>query len=108
MCERWVILSHGRTLLREMLPKEMLAPGATDAAASAIAPDDEAPLGPQLAVLQAAFERTYLHRVLQRHRGKLQVAAAHAGITRRTLYTKLKEYGLDASSYRQEGEEDED
>ncbi len=104
MCERWVIVAHGRTLLKEMLPREMTAPGAGDPSSAGVAPDEEQPLTPQLLVVQQAFERAYLHRVLQRHRGQLQRAAAHAGITRRTLYTKMKEYGLDASSYRRAGE----
>ena len=45
-------------------------------------------------------ERTYLHRLLGQHDGHLSDTAKAAGITRRTLYTKMKAYGLDAADYR--------
>jgi two-component system C4-dicarboxylate transport response regulator DctD len=48
----------------------------------------------------AVMERCYLHRLLQRHRGHLRMTAEAAGITRRTLYNKLKAYGLEADDYR--------
>jgi DNA-binding NtrC family response regulator len=48
----------------------------------------------------AQIERAYLHRVLHRCRGHLSRTAEAAGITRRTLYTKMKAYGLDADDYR--------
>ena len=104
MCERWVIVSHGRTLLREMLPKDMLTPAELEAGSSEVSLDDALPLGPQLAAVAARHERAYLHRVLTRYRGQMQKTADHAGITRRTLYTKMKEYGLEAEGYRGEGE----
>ena len=48
----------------------------------------------------AQVERVYLDRLLVRHKGHLQKTADAAGITRRTLYTKMKVYGLDAGDYR--------
>jgi DNA-binding NtrC family response regulator len=103
MSERWVIMARGRTLLREMLPREMHATGRADSGV-ATALDDEQALGPQLQALQARLERAYFHRVLKRYRGHLQKASAHAGITRRTLYTKMKELGMDADEYREGSE----
>ena len=56
----------------------------------------------KMAVDRAAVqvERTYLHRLLKRNNGHLINTAKAAGITRRTLYTKMKLYGLDAADYR--------
>ena len=48
----------------------------------------------------AQVERAYLDRLLAVHKGHLQKTADAAGITRRTLYTKMKVYGLDAGDYR--------
>ena len=42
----------------------------------------------------------HLHRLLKRNDGHLINTAKAAGITRRTLYTKMKFYGLDAADYR--------
>ena len=55
-----------------------------------------------MAVDRAAVqvERTYLHRLLKKNGGHLINTAKAAGITRRTLYTKMKLYGLDATDYR--------
>jgi DNA-binding NtrC family response regulator len=41
-----------------------------------------------------------LHKVLLRYGGHLQRTAAHIGFTRRTLYSKMKQYGMDAAEYR--------
>ena len=105
MSERWVIQARGRTLLREMLPREMLAPGEAEGARGHLALDEAQPLGPQLEALNARLERAYYHRLLKRYRGHLQKTAAHAGITRRTLYTRLKEMGLEADGYKGAGDE---
>jgi DNA-binding NtrC family response regulator len=45
-------------------------------------------------------ERSYIQRLLKRHKGHLSDTAEAAGITRRTLYTRMKQYGLVASDYR--------
>ena len=62
--------------------------------------DESLPM--KMAVDRAAVqvERTYLHRLLKRNNGHLINTAKAAGITRRTLYTKMKLYGLDAADYR--------
>jgi DNA-binding NtrC family response regulator len=77
--------------------------GGADAGTTAALDDGQA-LGPQLQALQARLERAYFHRVLKHYRGHLQKTAAHAGITRRTLYTKMKELGMDADVYREGAE----
>ena len=62
--------------------------------------DENVPM--KLAVDRAAVqvERTYLHRLLEKNNGHLINTSKAAGITRRTLYTKMKLYGLYATDYR--------
>ncbi|MDP7630710.1 MAG: helix-turn-helix domain-containing protein, partial [SAR324 cluster bacterium] len=45
-------------------------------------------------------ERTYLQKLLKRHAGHMAATAKAAGITRRTLYTKMKQYSLEAADFR--------
>ena len=101
MCERWVIAARGGQVGLEHLPGEMVAHQPVDAPLpAAMSVDDRAPLKVVLDRTTAQIERAYLHRVLHRCRGHLSQTAAAAGITRRTLYTKMKAYGLDAGDYR--------
>jgi DNA-binding NtrC family response regulator len=104
LCERWVIVGAGRQITLDQLPLEM-QPGRT------VQPDQygTTPLltidhsQPMKVAAERAIgqvERTYLHRLLQLHSGHLIRTAKAAGITRRTLYSKMKAYGLDAGDYR--------
>ena len=103
LCERWVIVASGRPITIEMLPADM-QPGACRVDQYGTTPlltiDENVPM--KLAVDRAAVqvERTYLHRLLKTNSGHLINTAKAAGITRRTLYTKMKLYGLDATDYR--------
>ena len=104
LCERWVIVASGRSISLEELPQQM-HPGnnsLTDQYGTTplLTIDENLPM--KMAVERAAVqvERTYLHRLLKRHDGHLINTAKAAGITRRTLYTKMKLYGLDAADYR--------
>ncbi len=100
-CERWAITHSGQILQADELPAAMVT-GASEAAG--IDPfniDSDQPLSHTTERLLHQVERTYLHRVLKRHRGHMEATAQAAGITRRTLYTKMKSYGLEAASYRQ-------
>jgi len=103
LCERWVIVASGRPITLEMLPHDM-QPGATRMDKYGTTPlltvDENVPM--KLAVDRAAVqvERTYLHRLLKKNDGHLINTSKAAGITRRTLYTKMKLYGLDATDYR--------
>ena len=104
MCERWVIVASGRAIGMDMLPREMQPGSAQRVDQYGTTPlltiDESLPM--KMAVDRAAVqvERTYLHRLLKRNNGHLINTAKAAGITRRTLYTKMKLYGLDAADYR--------
>lgn len=45
-------------------------------------------------------ERRYLEMCLEHHRGRINEAAEHAGINRRTLLRKLKAHGIDKRDFR--------
>ena len=47
----------------------------------------------------AAFERRYLHTLLTRTQGAVGETARLAGINPRTLYDKMKSYGLAKEDY---------
>jgi DNA-binding NtrC family response regulator len=51
----------------------------------------------------AAVERAYLEACLRQCRGRIGESAQRAGISRRTLLRKLKQYGIDKKAFR-EGE----
>ncbi len=100
LCERWVITHASQRLQRDHLPREMTGSEAAAPAASPFDVDAERPLSHTTERLLYQVERTYLHRVLKRHQGHMGATAEAAGITRRTLYTKMKAYGLEAADYR--------
>ena len=103
LCERWVIVAGGRPITKEMLPMDMAA-GVSRVDRYGTTPlltiDDTVPMKHAVDRAAVQVERTYLHRLLKRNAGHLIKTAKAAGITRRTLYTKMKLYGLDAADYR--------
>jgi DNA-binding NtrC family response regulator len=48
----------------------------------------------------AAFERSYLEALLQKHQGSAAAAAREAGIARSYLYKLLEQHGVDPARYR--------
>jgi DNA-binding NtrC family response regulator len=74
--------------------------GVSGRGGSAPVVDDNLPLSDNIAGVVGQVERAYLCRCLERHAGHLGKTAEAAGITRRTLYTKLKHLGVDAADYR--------
>jgi DNA-binding NtrC family response regulator len=100
LCERWVIQCAGRDLRAQDLPAELTVRGRPDADPTGLFIDEGVSL-PQLTervVLQV--ERAYLDKLLNRHRGHLMQTANAAGITRRTLFNRMKALGLNAADYK--------
>ncbi len=60
----------------------------------------DAPLLEARAALTERFEREYLVRLLQKHRGRVGEVARAAAIAERNLYDKLKALGLSRDDYR--------
>jgi DNA-binding NtrC family response regulator len=102
MCERWVITRNGHRLEREHLPSDMVGAASLPQPTSAPLLFDEAvSLRDNVARVTVDLERAYLFRVLERERGHLGRTASAAGVTRRTLYTKLKQYGVDSRDFKE-------
>ena len=101
MCERWVIVARGGEVTEDMLPAEMTGVSThRGEAAPMLDVDETQPMKEVVDRATAQVERTYLHRLLTQHGGHLLNTSKAAGITRRTLYNKMKAYGLDAADYR--------
>jgi len=101
LCERWVITRHGQRLEREHLPPEILNSKTSADTESAMNIDENKSLSEVTERLLHQVERTYIQRQLKKNNGHLADTAKAAGITRRTLYTRMKQYGLVASDFRQ-------
>ena len=100
LCERWVITRHGQRLEQEHLPREILGTRHQSPTENAFNIDDNQPLSEVTERLLHQVERTYIQRLLKKHKGHLSDTANAAGITRRTLYSRMKQYGLVASDFR--------
>ena len=100
LCERWVITRHGQRLEAEHLPREIAKSKASSTPEGAFRIDEELPLSQVTERVLHQIERTYIQRLLKKHQGHLSETATAAGITRRTLYSRMKQYGLVASDYR--------
>ncbi len=103
LCERWVITHSGRRLERDHLPPMMTGQRRSQPAADGFLVDDRAELRDNTDRAVQQVERAYLHRVLRRCGGHMERTAQAAGISRRTLYAKMKQYGLQASEFRGPG-----
>ena len=93
LCERAVLL--GWAAVAPILTGEARTPSSMAGFA-----DMDAPLLDARSALVERFEREYLVRLLQRHRGKVGEVARAAGIAERNLYEKMKALGLSREDYR--------
>jgi DNA-binding NtrC family response regulator len=104
LCERWVIVGASGTIGLDQLPSDMQpgqqVPMDRYGTTPLLTVDETLPMRAAVERASAQVERTYLHRLLTRNKGHLIRTSQAAGITRRTLYTKMKLYGLDAADYR--------
>jgi two-component system, NtrC family, response regulator HydG len=80
--ERAVLLARGRWITREQIPPNLLQRRR------------HGHLALELDLRLAEVERRYVIEVLRLHGGSRERTAAALGITRRTLFTKLKSYGV--------------
>jgi DNA-binding NtrC family response regulator len=106
-CERWMIGRSGQRLRLEDLGPEILgsrpvaieapraAPTRTEVQQPVHGLDPELPLPEQLREATAALERAYFLELLARNRSNVAKTAAAAGVSRRTLYNRLAELGID-------------
>ncbi len=100
MCERWVITRNGQRLEREHLPATILSTGQKVGGGANFAIDESIPMNELTDRAVQKIEKAYMQKALKLTNGHLGETAKKAGITRRTLYTKMKLYGLDVTDFR--------
>jgi DNA-binding NtrC family response regulator len=87
--ERAIILAGGDPIAPTHLPKELLANHGDDAPPPSVGPAPSEP------VSLAEAERRHILSVVEACRGNKTLAAKRLGISRLTLRTRLRQYGLD-------------
>jgi DNA-binding NtrC family response regulator len=96
--ERAVILTTGPLVHERDLPERLKR------AASRKTPvpnfDVDETLESVIGRIAQAVEREYLRRVLRKYHGHIAQTAQHAGLNRRTLYNKMRVYGLKRDDFR--------
>ena len=96
--ERAMILTSGPYIIESDLPERLKQVDGRRTSLPSFDVDE-----PLLSVIQrvrTAVEREYLKRVLRRYKGHLGQAAEHAGVNRRTLYSKMQSYDLRREDFR--------
>ncbi len=93
LCERAVLMGWPAVA-------PILSGAARPAASLSSFADLDGPLLEARAALVERFEREYLTRLLQQHRGRVGEVARAAGIAERNLYEKMKALGLSREDYR--------
>jgi len=101
MCERWVITRNSQRLEREHLPTTMLSPEQKADAGASFSVDESLPMNELTERAVQKIEKAYIQKTLKATKGHLGETARKAGITRRTLYTKMKLYGLEVGDFRE-------
>ena len=81
------------------LPRAFAQPGPLSGAAP-LGMDLKLGLAENTKAATAQIEKNYLHALLKRTKGQMSETARLAGISRRTLYTKVEALGLDPAEYR--------
>jgi DNA-binding NtrC family response regulator len=81
---------HRFITLKSIEPAESVQDADRNASTALFSP----PKGAALAEVMAHYERRYLQQVLEENRWHRSRAADRLGIDRRTLFRKIKEYGL--------------
>jgi DNA-binding NtrC family response regulator len=106
--ERSVLLCEGRLITLDDLPEEVAGAGAGDAPAGGPGELDFAtwmdrPLPEAREAILGAFEASYLARLLAETNGSVGATATRAGVEPRTLYNKMKLYGLRKEDFKSTG-----
>jgi len=96
--ERAIILTKGPRLGESDLPERLKRGEVRRTSVPSF--DLDEPLFSVVQRVQGAVEREYLKRLLKRYRGQLGRAAEHAGVNRRTLYSKMQLHGLKREDFR--------
>jgi DNA-binding NtrC family response regulator len=106
--ERSVLLCEGKLITLDELPEEVAGPGAGPVSAGGTGDLDfrtwmDRPLPEAREAILCAFESSYLSHLLAETNGNVGAAAARAGVDPRTLYNKMKSYGLRKEDFKSGG-----
>jgi DNA-binding NtrC family response regulator len=96
--ERAIILTRDNVVSETDLPERLRRGDAKRVAVPSFDLDES--LFSVVQRVRTAVEREYLKRVLRRYRGHVGQAAEHAGMNRRTLYSKMQFHGLRREDFR--------
>ncbi len=96
--ERALILTKGPRLAEVDLPERLKRGEARRTTVPTF--DLDEPLFSVVTRVRNAVEREYLKRLLRRYNGRMSPAAEHAGVNRRTLYSKMQTHGLRREDFR--------
>jgi DNA-binding NtrC family response regulator len=93
---RALLLREGTELLPRDLPPRLRTASGDDSLASGGTPGDTAPttLGDAIVRATERIERTWIQSALSEHRGNRTAAAEALGINRKTLFNKMRAYGV--------------
>ncbi len=97
--ERAVVTARDGMILPENLPADLAKPVARSAS---LPMDLTRPLPEQLNELIADFEKRYLRRALKKSRGHVGRCARISGLSRRSITSKIAQYKIDTSIFKQE------
>ena len=97
--ERAVVTAKDGTILPENLPADLAKPVPSKAS---FPMDLTRPLPDQLDELIADFEKRYLRRALKKSRGHVGRCARISGLSRRSITSKIAQYKIDTSLYKQD------
>ncbi|WP_435017474.1 sigma-54-dependent transcriptional regulator [Tundrisphaera sp. TA3] len=95
--EQMVVTTPGPEIETENLPPQVVA---TREEPFDLEFDQDRPLQAITDELTERIERSYLQRVLERHRGRIDRCAAHCGLSRRSISEKLRRYGIDKAEFK--------
>lgn len=98
--ERAAILETADTLGPGAFPPELVA-ACPEGAEACDRPDrEDLTLAEARGIALHRFEKSYIHELLQRNRGRINLSAQKAGITTRQLNRLLTRYGIDKKHYK--------
>jgi DNA-binding NtrC family response regulator len=96
--ERGCVTARDEIIGPRNLPSEIVTPSGRSRAV--VHPDLSQPLAAQIPNVLAAFEERYLRRALRKARGSLARTARIAGLSKRTVTSKLAQHKIDRAEFR--------
>jgi two-component system NtrC family response regulator len=97
LVEQLVVTTPGPEILPEHLPQQIVPTRDEDFSLNF---DLSRPLQTIVEEITERAERTYLRKVLEKYRGRIDACAAHCGLSRRSISEKLRRYCIDKVEFK--------